>query len=55
MTANLKVGQKAERGISAFAWRRARELRTFPREDKGMQFAFADDLANFSECEEWTQ
>src|SRR6516162_6232848 len=55
MTAKLRVGQKAERGISAFACRRARELRTFPRKNKGMQFAFADDLANLPEREEWNQ
>src|SRR6516165_8274386 len=55
MIANPRAGQKVERGISAFSCRRARELGTFPREDKGMQFAFADDLANLPEREEWNQ
>src|SRR6516164_5966399 len=55
MSASPKVGQKAGRGISAFACRRARGLRTFPREDKGMQFAFADDLAKLPEREKWNQ
>src|SRR6516162_1464234 len=55
MTASPKVGQKAGRGISAFACPRAGVLRTSPRKDKGMQFAFADDLANLPEREKWNQ
>jgi len=41
--------------MSSQLLRRAREQRTFAREDKGMQFAFADDLANLPEGEEWNQ
>src|SRR6516162_2767774 len=55
MSASPKVGQKAERGISAFACRSAGVLRTSPRKDKGMQFASADDLASLPEGEEWNQ
>src|SRR6516164_10990493 len=54
ISAGPKVGQKAGRGILAFC-RRAGVLRTSPRKDKGMQFAFADNLANLPECEKWNQ
>src|SRR6516162_1286600 len=55
VSATPKVGEKPERDISPFACRRAGVLRTSPRKDKGMQFAFADNLANLPEREKWNQ